>query len=315
MRRVSLDGPALCRKPVVTVGTFDGVHVGHKAVLDEVRALSAARNGDSVVVTFDPHPRQVIDPAHAPPLLTTLEERAWRTEAAGIDVFAVVTFNEQIRKLSPPEFVLRYIVERIGAEAVVLGYDHSFGKDRSGDVDTLRTMGHAHGFSVHPVPATFVDGIAVSSTRVRSLVASGDLGGAHTLLGEGYPIIGKVVAGERRGRQIGFPTANVHIDIKQKLMPPPGVYAGWATTATGSCGAVVNFGSRPTVDGRDLRLEAHLLDFEGDLYDTHLKLDLVYRLRDEAKFESLNQLKHQITTDVDKAKSLLHSRESTTTRR
>lgn len=315
MRRVKLDGPVACRRPVVTVGTFDGVHVGHKTVLDEVKALSSDRDGEAVVVTFDPHPRQVIDPAHAPPLLTTLEERAWRTETAGVDVLAVVAFDEQIRRLTPPEFVVRYLVERLGAEAVVLGHDHGFGKDRSGDVDTLRRLGDAHGFSVHPVPATFVGDAPVSSTRVRSLVASGDLDDAYDLLGGGYPVVGNVVPGDSRGREIGFPTANVHVDTTQKLMPPPGVYAGWATTAAGSFKMVANFGSRPTFDGHALRLEAHLIDFEGDLYNTQLKLDLVYRLRDEAKFESLTQLTHQITTDVDKARSVLDDRESITIRR
>ncbi len=315
MRRVTLDRNSDCRRPVVTVGTFDGVHVGHRAVLDEVRRLAQDGDGHSVVVTFDPHPRQVIDPDHAPPLLTTLDERAWRIGAAGIDVLAVVPFDDRVRSLSPLEFVTRYIVERLGASSVVVGHDHGFGRDRSGDSGTLRDLGSSHGFSVHSVAASHVDDLPVSSTRVRSLIASGDLVGAGALLGGGYPVVGDVVEGDRRGREIGFPTANIDVDVDRKLMPPPGVYTGWAETAEGLSAAVVNYGSRPTVGGQTLRLEAHLLDFEDDLYGTQLKLDLVHRLRDEAKFESLPQLKHQIATDVTKARSLLASRELTITRR
>ncbi len=314
MRIVELNGPVPCRNPVVTVGTFDGVHVGHQAVLEALRYHASAQSAESAVVTFDPHPRQVIAPDRAPPLLTTVDERAWRIEEAGIDVLAVVAFDHGVRSLEPSDFVLEYLVGYLSASAVVLGHDHGFGRDRSGDVDTLERLGETHGFGVHSVAATDVGGEPVSSTRIRRTIASGDLDIARPLLGGGYPVVGEVVPGDRRGRQIGFPTANVQVDTSTKLMPRPGVYAGRAVTAGGTFDAVVNFGSRPTFDGAAQRFEAHLLDFEGDLYGTKLKLELVHRLRDEAKFESLTQLIHQITTDVDKARALL-GRHDLSTRR
>lgn len=319
MRRVNLDGPVDLRADfhgtVVTVGSFDGVHVGHRVVLDRMRSLAEARSGESVVVTFDPHPRQVVDPKNAPPLLTTLEEKAWRIETAGIDTLVVVPFTQDVRRLDPAEFAQQYLVDAIGAEAIVIGYDHGFGRNRSGDSDTLQALGDRHGFTVHPEPATLVEGKPVSSTRIRSLIAGGRIEEASELLGAGYPVVGTVQHGEHRGRTIGFPTANVQIDEISKLLPPAGVYAGWAETSSGTFRTVINLGQRPTFEGDDLRLEAHLLEFKNDLYGTTLKLDLEMRLRNEQKFEDIETLKRQITADVSEARSRLSGRNLTSTRR
>jgi riboflavin kinase/FMN adenylyltransferase len=312
-RLVRLDGPQSIRSPVAAVGTFDGVHSGHEAVLEAVRSSAAARSGTSVAITFDPHPRRVINPETAPGVLTTLTEKRWRMQARGIDVLGVVPFTQELRQLSPETFVQTFLGERLHVETVVVGYDHEFGRDRSGNLDTMRKLGERFGFDVVSVPPTRVDGDPISSTRIRELISAGDVRSASRLLGGFYPIAGTVEAGEKRGRELGFPTANLRLEDPAKVVPPNGVYAirayvvDDAATPDGFSAAegVVNIGIRPTFNGRSKHIEAHLLDFEGDLYGKTLLLELVERIRDEQAFDNANQLKHKIEQDVAAAREIL----------
>ena len=311
---IRLDSPQKLKAPAVAVGTFDGMHAGHSAVLEVVRETAASRAGVSVAVTFHPHPRQVLQPDAAPGVLTTLSEKEWRANALGIDVLAVVSFDAALRRLTPEQFVRDFLVERLGAETVVVGYDHEFGKDRSGNLETMQRLGDELGFNVLSVAPTLVDGAPISSTRIRSLIGEGDLMGAARLLDCFYPVAGKVVAGDRRGRELGFPTANVEIDDRHKVLPPHGVYAARAhlpepkslyESPGGSHDAVVNIGVRPTFAGKGERVEAHLLDFQGDLYGSTVVLELINHIRGEQAFAGPEPLKHQIGQDIAAAREIL----------
>ncbi len=314
MRAITLVDPLDLPHPVVTVDTFDGVHVGHAAVLEAVRAEAGAKQGTCVAVTFDPHPRQVIDGVQAPPILTTLAEKTWRMGMLGVDLLAIVPFTQSVRELSPQDFVHHFLVERLGAQSVILGYDHGFGKDRAGGLETMTALGDRFGFSVHSVPPTLVDGNPVSSTRIRTALTQGDLDGATQLIGSGYPFMGQVVKGEGRGKQLGFPTANLVFEDAGKLLPQPGVYAARVFLPEPRS-AVLNFGHRPTVGGTQETFEVHILDFEGDLYGQTLKLELCHWLRAEQKFENLEALVRQIRSDTETTRHLLSQKERTLLRR
>ena len=304
MRVITLVEPLNLPNPAVTVGTFDGVHQGHRAVLEAVEREASAREGTSVAVTFDPHPRQVIDGVGAPAILTTLAEKVWRMESLGLDVLAVVPFTHEIRQLSPGDFVSRFLVDKLNAQAVILGYDHGFGKNREGDLDTMVGLGDRFGFSVASVPPTLIDKEPVSSTRIRASIASGDLEVATGLIGSGYPLIGRVVKGEGQGKKLGFPTANLVFDDPVKLLPPVGVYAARVFLSKWYL-AVLNFGNRPTFNGAGPTFEVHVLDFEDDLYGELVKLEICYRIRDEQKFSSLEALVEQIGVDIETTRQIL----------
>jgi riboflavin kinase/FMN adenylyltransferase len=305
MRRTDLNASVDLRCPVVTVGTFDGVHLGHAAVLEAVRETARARGGTSVVVTFDPHPRVVVDPSCAPDILTSMEEKAWRIGGLSIDELLVVNFTPSLMVLSPEAFVREYLVRMLRANVIVLGYDHGFGRDRSGDSGTMRKLGQVLGFEVISVPPVLVGGSPVSSTRVRRQIAEGDLQEASRLLGHGYFIHGRIVRGEGRGRQLGYPTANLALRDRSKLLPPDGVYAAWVHLPDPRA-AVVNLGVRPTFNGRSHGLEAHVLDYEGDLYGKRVTMELTRRIRNERKFENGNALVEQIKNDRQTAQALLY---------
>lgn len=289
---------------VVTVGTFDGVHRGHRAVIEAVVATARERSGAAVAVTFDPHPRAVIHPAAPPGVLTSLDEKRRRLADAGIDVLAVIPFTRKVQILSPEAFVSTYLANYLGARVVVLGYDHGFGKDRSGDPETMRALGGRFGFEVTVVPPVIVGDRPVSSSRIRDLVGRGKIDKAGEMLGDGYPVSGRVTPGDGRGRQLGFPTANIVPDEPGKLLPPDGVYAAMACVPE-RYAAVANLGVRPTFNGKNRRLEAHLLDFDGDLYGRRITLELVGRLRGELRFGNPEALISQIHADGQRARDIL----------
>ena len=316
MRIITLETPLDLPAPVVTVGQCDGVHLGHVAVLEAVCAEAASRKGTGVVVTFDPHPRTVIDPTQAPGILTSLEEKVRRVAPLGIDLLVVVAFTQALRKLSPEAFVEDYLVRRLRAQVVVVGYDHGFGKGRRGGLETMQALGRDFGFGVRSVAPVLIDGKPVSSTRIRRLVVEGNLEAACRLLGGGYPVAGRVAHGDGRGRTLGVPTANLAIEEPGKLMPPDGVYAAWAYLPSGDrCDAVLNLGYRPTFNGRSRALEAHILDFEGDLYGQRLTLELVHRIRGEQRFETPAALIAQIKNDLEAARDVLSHVDTTLLRR
>ncbi|TVR64380.1 MAG: bifunctional riboflavin kinase/FAD synthetase [Gemmatimonadales bacterium] len=293
------------RSAVVTVGTFDGVHRGHWEVLREIRRRADARRGRAILVTFHPHPLEVVNPAMAPPLLTTPREKKEILAESGLDYVVFVRFTSALSTWSPERFVEEILVGRIGVEELVVGYDHGFGRGRSGDVETLRGLGGRLGFDVDVVPPVVVGEEAVSSTRIRRAVADGRIVEAARGLGRPYSFRGAVVQGEGRGRGLGFPTANLRVEAREKLLPPPGVYAVRAILRRGTYPAAMHLGPRPTFEGAPPSVEVHLLDFQGDLYGEEVRVDLVDRLRDVTPFESVDALVAQLHRDVEQARIIL----------
>ena len=282
---------------VVTVGTFDGVHLGHLAVLDEITRRAAAANRKSVLVTFEPHPLAVVNPQAAPALLTTGPERREVLALTGLDYAVFLQFNRALADLTPERFVREVLIARCGMRELVIGHDHGFGRGRSGDVETLRRLGASDGFAVDVVGLVERSGHAVSSTAIRRAVAGGDLATARRLLGRPYTLSGRVVRGEGRGRTLGIPTINVGEYDERKLLPPDGVYAARVEWAGGAAGGMLNQGPRPTFGQRKRTVEVHLFGVEADLYGQWVRVEWVERLRDVERFGSVAELQGQLERD------------------
>jgi riboflavin kinase/FMN adenylyltransferase len=294
---------------VVTVGTFDGVHRGHWAVLEEIARRARASARESVLVTFDPHPLEIVNPAAAPPLLTTLEEKRVILAASSVDRTEVLAFTEELRGYEPERFVREILLARFGMAELVIGYDHGFGFGRAGGVELLRRLGAAEGFAVDVVPAVHLqDGRTISSTLIRRAVAGGNLATATEALGRPYAVSGVVEPGAGRGRTIGIPTANIAAPGARKLLPPDGVYAAIVTTPAGDRGAMVNLGSRPTFGEAARALEAHLFEFGGDLYGRTISVAFIARLRETRKFGGPDELRAQLERDRAAALAALSNR-------
>ena len=280
---------------VLTMGTFDGVHLGHRAVIGE--AVRRAAGGPAVVLTYDPHPRAVVR-GEGPPLLTTLDEKVRLIEEAGATHLVVLPFTHELASWTAERFVDDVLVERLGVGEVVLGHDHRFGARGAGDAALMRQLGQAHGFSVDEIGPMGQGGRVVSSSAIRAALSTGDLEVATALLGRRYTLGGEVVQGDQRGRTLGYPTANLRPDAG-KLVPAHGVYAIRVQTPDGAWhGGLASLGVRPTFDGEDVRVEAHLLDFAGDLYGQRLVLDFVRVLRPEQRFASVEALVAQMDEDA-----------------
>ena len=280
---------------VITVGTFDGVHRGHQDVLRRLVARARAVRLPSLLVTFEPHPLEVINPAAAPRLLTTRAEKLAVLRTVGLDYVAVVPFTPAFAAQSAEEFVDRGLLERFRMRELLIGHDHGFGRGREGDVDTLRALGAARGFGVDVVaPVETPDGEPISSSRIRRAVAAGALADAESALGRRYSVSGDVVAGEGRGRSLGFRTLNVQPESDRKLLPPDGVYAIEARTARGHYGGMLNLGGRPTFGDERRTIEAHLFDADGDFYGDFVEVAFVTRLRDTMRFDGPAALMTQL---------------------
>lgn len=290
---------------VVTVGSFDGVHRGHMAVLREISSRARATGRASVLVTFEPHPMEVVNPAAAPPLLTTAVERREILAQSDLDYAVILRFDDALRGVSPDGFVREILLRRYAMRELVIGEDHGFGRGRAGDVDTLRRLGRLEGFTVDVVPPV-IDEVAgrISSSRIRQAVADGDLALASRMLGRPFQLSGQVQRGAQRGRAIGVPTINLMVPPR-KLLPPDGVYAGWVEWRGGRCGAMLHQGPRPTVGDGTRSLEAHLFDFDGDLYGAWVRLEWVARLRGVRAFPSLGELRAQLDRDAAGARAAL----------
>ena len=292
---------------VVTVGSFDGVHLGHRAVLDEIARRAAEAGRRSMLVTFDPHPLEIVNPQAAPPLLTVGSERHEVIAETPVDSVLMLRFDRRLAAMDPEAFVREVLIRRCRIGELVIGHDHGFGRGRAGDVETLRTLGGQLGFAVDVVDAVDVGGHPVSSSRIRRAVAGGDLATAARLLGRPYSVSGLVERGEQRGRTIGVPTANVPGVSSRKLLPPDGVYAVRVETGGGRFGGMMNQGPKPTFGELRRVLEAHLFGFDGDLYGRRVRIEWVGRIRDVQRFGSIEDLKAQLARDRAQAEAMLAS--------
>lgn len=290
---------------VVTVGSFDGVHRGHEAVLKEIGDRARAAGRRSVLVTFDPHPMEVVNPAAAPQVLTTGPERREILAQTGLDYAVLLRFDRALASMSPEQFVREILVRGCGIRELVIGHDHGFGRGRQGDVELLGRLGAELGFAVDVVPALEVDGHVVSSTLVRRAVAGGDLALATRLLGRRYYATGQVVPGDGRGKTVGVPTANLGGIPDRKLLPPDGVYAVRVEWRGGRADGMMNQGGKPTFRQAERSLEVHLFEHAGSLYGEWLKVEWVARLRDVQRFPSLDALRTQLERDRSSARAAL----------
>ncbi len=294
---------------VVTVGTFDGVHRGHWAVLEEIARRARASGRASVLVTFEPHPLEIVNPQAAPPLLTLPDEKRLILAQSAVDRVAFVPFTAELRDYPPERFVREVLEARFEMGELVIGHDHGFGRGRAGDVDLLRRIGAEDGFAVDVVEAVLLpDGRPISSTLIRRAVAGGDLDTAARALGRPYGVSGVVERGAGRGRTIGIPTINVAPPSPRKLLPPDGVYAVTVSWRGGRRGAMANLGPRPTFGEHARALEAHLFAFEGELYGEAVSLEFVRRLRDTVRFATVDDLRAQLARDRDAALAALSDR-------
>ena len=291
---------------VATVGTFDGVHLGHQDVLRRLAERARALGLRSVLVTFAGHPLELLRPDAAPLQLTPGREKLDAIVATGIDYVAVLPFTRVLAALDADAFVDRVLLDRLRMRALFVGHDHGFGRNRSGDAATLQALGAARGFAVEVIePVTVAGGRTASSTAVRRAVAEGDLDSAAAMLGRRYGAAGHVVRGEARGRLLGYPTLNVALPEPRKLLPPEGVYAVRVQTPSGEFGGMLNLGGRPTFGDERQSLEAHLFDASGDWYGAPVRVDLVARLRPVQRFASADALVAQLRRDEDDARAAL----------
>ncbi|WP_321370668.1 bifunctional riboflavin kinase/FAD synthetase [uncultured Desulfuromusa sp.] len=290
---------------VVTLGNFDGVHLGHRELFRHLVKTARQLNCPSVVFTFDPHPLKLLAPERAPLLLNTPAEKQRLIAASHVDYLIKFPFTEAFAAMPPEQFVEDILLAKLHIKALVVGYDYAFGKGRRGNAEFLKSCGEERGFSVEVLQPVGADGLPYSSTRIRAMVAAGDMTGVVRLLGRQYNLEGLVVPGDQRGRELGFPTANLETD--KELLPPSGVYAVKVRHDLQEYGGVVNIGTRPTFDGKKSTIEVYLLDYTGQLYGQKLRMYFVERLRGEKKFSSVDQLVDAIEDDIAQARPILQA--------
>lgn len=298
--------PPEVRGTVCTIGTFDGVHRGHQLVLQRLAERARAHGLPAVLVTFEPHPLEVVNPAAAPPLLTLGDEKSEVLAESPLDYVVVLPFTPTLARYEAPDFVDHVLMARLGVRELLIGHDHGFGRGRSGDADVLRGLGESRGFGVSVVEAVQgTDGRPISSTSIRRAIAGGDLARAADGLGRAYSIGGVVRPGDQRGRTLGFPTLNLGAPSPRKLLPPEGVYAVRVQTPRGTFGGMMNLGPRPTFGDAATALEVHCFEMTGDLYGLRVRVDLLARLRETQKFSGAEALRAQLAKDEAAARAVL----------
>lgn len=290
---------------ILTVGTFDGVHRGHWELLQRVVQRARERDRPSILVTFDPHPLRIVRPDAAPPLLTTPVEKMEILAESGLTYAVFLRFDRALAAFEPERFVEEILVARFGLSHLVIGYDHGFGRGRKGDVTTMRAAGERYGFDVEVVEPVQAGTAPISSTRIRRAIAAGEVREAADGLGRAYSIRGTVVRGDGRGRHLGFPTANIEVNDPAKLLPAEGIYVARAVLREGIIDGVLHVGPRPTFIGAPPTIELHLLDWEGNLYGRHVRVDLCERLRGVERFENADALVAAMHEDVRNARHVL----------
>ncbi len=293
----------------LTIGNFDGVHVGHQQLITKVRQRARLMNLDSIAITFDPHPLRVLLDKKSPPFITLISQKLELIDALGVDYTLCMPFTRELASLEPEQFVYEYLVRMLKMKELIIGYDYAFGKGRKGNFSLLKKLGDKYGFSVDQFPPVMVDGAIVSSTRIRDLVEDGRVWDVRPLLGRFYRVEGKVISGKKRGGALlGFPTANIL--LKDELFPGTGVYAVWVEIENRIKPAVANIGYNPTFGNDYLSVEIHIFDFSQDIYDQTVRVHFVQRLRSEIRFSGIAELKSQIEKDCELGRKILSLPES-----
>lgn len=286
---------------VITIGTFDGVHLGHKKIIDRLTASAAANDLKSVILTFFPHPRMVLQQDPDLKLINTLDEKTAILEKTGVNELIVYPFTKAFSRLTALEFVQDILVEKLRAGKIIIGYDHRFGRNRTATIQDLRAFGAAFNFEVEEIPAEEINEVSISSTKIRSALNDGDIQMANTYLGYAFMLSGTIVKGKGLGRRLAFPTANLHIEEPYKLIPKNGVYVVKSSLDKKLVYGMMNIGFNPTVNGTKKTIEVHFFDFNADLYERNIQVDLLIRLRDEQRFESVEALQNQLIKDKENA--------------
>lgn len=302
-----LDSISELKHTAVTTGTFDGVHLGHKTIIDKLISVAKQIDGESVLLTFYPHPRMVLFPDdHQIRLLNTQSEKEQLLESCGIDHLVVVNFTKEFSRLSSLEFVRNILANKLKAKKLVIGYDHHFGRNREGSFAHLLEFGSLYGFEVEEIPAKDIDEVAVSSSKIRKAIEAGDIDTANKYLGYAYSFTGKVIKGKQLGRTIGYPTANIAITDPYKLIPAIGVYAVKVMFAKQTYEGMLSIGKNPTVSNQNiLSIEVNIFEFNADIYNKEITVFIYKKLRDEEKYSSLDELKAQLAVDKQNALKFL----------
>jgi riboflavin kinase / FMN adenylyltransferase len=295
--------------PVVTIGTFDGVHIGHTTILSRLNQFARQqKGGESVLLTFWPHPRMVLQPEdNTLRLLNTMDEKIERLEKAGLENLVILPFSKDFSRMNSIDYIRDILVNGLKTRLIVVGYDHQFGKNREGSLEELQECAPLYNFKVEEIPPQKIDDNAVSSTKIRNALLSGDIHTSSGYLGYDYFLNGTIVKGQQYGREMGFPTANIHIAEAYKLIPADGVYFVKAQLESGNFDGMMNIGERPTVQGKRKSIEVHLLGFDQDIYNQKIRIDFLHRLRDEIHFPDTAALKRQLEKDKEAAISYFNS--------
>lgn len=296
-------------KPVIlTQGTFDGVHFGHKKILSRVVKQAKEMGGESILLTFYPHPRLVLYPDdNTLKMLSTIEEKVNKVEALELDYIIILPFTKELSRLRADEFVRDILVEKLSVSKLVIGYDHRFGRNREGGIEEMQNYANVFGFEIEEIPAQDIRESTVSSTKIRNALLRGDVHLANQFLEENYRITGKVEQGAQRGTSIGYPTANLRVTSSYKLIPLNGVYAVWVFVDEKKFGGMLNIGHNPTFEDKSWSVEVHILDFDKNIYHKEITIEFVERIRDEQEFAGVEELKKQLKEDENRIKEVLQS--------
>ena len=293
-------------KSIVTIGTFDGVHLGHRVILKRMKEIAKKTKGKSVLLTFSPHPRHVLHKDNQDmKLITTLQEKQDLINQAGLDNLVIHEFTKKFSRIKPVNFVRDILVEQLNVHTLVIGYDHHFGRNREGSIQELTTLADLYDFNIEKIDPQYFEDVTVSSSKIRKLIEKGEMVKAKQYLGYEFMLNGKVIKGNSLGKTINFPTANIVVENKWKILPADGVYAVKIVLEAKEYKGMMNIGQKPTVDGNGISLEVNIFDFNQDIYGKGIEIRFVKRIRDERKFENLLGLKKQLLIDRNKARKIL----------
>lgn len=296
---------SLIKASVVTIGTFDGVHIGHQKIIKKLVNIAKHKELQAVVLTFFPHPRMVLQKDANIKMINTIDEKSQQLESHGVDYLVVEEFTKEFSRLTAQDFVRDILVDKLHVKHIIIGYDHHFGRNRTANIDDLRAFGKIYGFEVTEISAQEIDEVAVSSTKIRHALLVGDIKTANTFLGYPFAFNGTIVRGKGLGKQIEFPTANIQIDKAYKLIPKDGAYVVRTQYKDETFYGMMNIGTNPTVEGQSQTIEMHVFDFNKDIYGEAFEVEILERLRDEQKFESVEHLKTQLFQDKEHALTLI----------